>query len=223
MGATWRLVPVRRCLRQYVAHMASPTQRRTHPWTDGTWLNPPVATAADGEDLLVTAAEGNDFWRTTAYGFIRDSGHALLADLATGSAMEVSFVADLTEPYDQAGLFVRVDESHWIKAGIEVSDGEPHLVAVATRDVSDWSLAPAPGWSGEHVTVRASRSGDAIAIRARAGTGPWRLMRLAPLDPDVVATAGPLVCGPMRPDLTVRFTGWRTGPADVDVHDPGLD
>jgi len=77
------------------------------PWSAGRWLNEP-ALAEDGDDLLVTAAHGSDFWRTTSYGFVRDSGHALLGGLDLGSAVEVSFLLDYDGLYDQAGVLVRV-------------------------------------------------------------------------------------------------------------------
>ncbi|WP_258060402.1 DUF1349 domain-containing protein [Rathayibacter sp. AY1A3] len=35
---------------------------------------------------------------------------------------------------------------------------------------------------------------------------PWRLVRVAPLDPDAAASAGPFCCAPSSDDLTVRFT-----------------
>jgi uncharacterized protein len=197
--------------------VTSPTESNL-PWSGGSWLNPPAGTAVDGGDLLVTTREGSDFWRTTSYGFVRDDGHALLVLFPPGTAMEVGFVADFAEPYDQAGVFVRADAAHWIKAGVEVSDGQPQLGAVVTRDTSDWSLAPVPEWAGREVTVRASRAGDAVTVRARCEDGPWRTIRLAWLDPAAEASAGPFCCSPEHAGLTVRFTRMATGPADVSLH-----
>ena len=193
------------------------------PWSAGRWLNPPPSEAVDGEHLLVEAAEGSDLWRTTSYGFVRDSGHALLADLSVGSAAEVSFVVGYAELYDQAGVLVRVDGTAWTKAGVEISDGAPQLGAVVTRGVSDWSVAPVPEWAGREVTVRASRSGDALTIRARVEREPWRLVRVSPLDPSVAAVAGPYCCAPQRAGLRVRFTGWVTGEADAALHQADVD
>ena len=42
-----------------------PQADETIPWADGAWLNPPPAAVMD-PDLVVTAAEGSDFWRTTS-------------------------------------------------------------------------------------------------------------------------------------------------------------
>ncbi len=186
-------------------------------WSSDGWLNPPPEVRRDGADLLVLAAEGSDFWRVTSYGFVHDSGHALLADLPEGTACEVTFVADLTEQFDQAGLLVRADAEHWVKAGVELSDGVPQIGAVVTDEVSDWSVAPVPEWTGRAVTVRASRGGDALTVRARVGDEAWRLVRVAPL-PRGPLTVGLMCCAPTRAGLTVRFTDLRLVAADAALH-----
>lgn len=192
------------------------------PWNAGRWSRDPVAVRADDDAIVVEAAEGSDFWRTTQYGFVHDDGHALLAPWPTDAAVEVSFdTSTLSGLYDQAGLMLHVDAETWVKAGIEQSDGVPHLGAVVTNRMSDWSLSPVPEWAGQVVTIRASRSGvegDAITLRARAGEGEWRTIRVAPFDANA-ATAGPMVCAPTRAGLEVRFTGWGFVPADVDLHE----
>ncbi len=186
-------------------------------WDEGEWLNPPVDRRTDGGDLLVTAAEGSDLWRTTSYGFVRDSGHALLVDLPDASAVEVSFLLDYSGTFDQAGVLVRADERSWTKAGVEISDGVPQVGAVATREVSDWSVAPVPDWQGQVVTVRASRSGDALTLRARTG-GPWQLVRVVPIDAERAWRAGPYACSPSRAGLVIRFRRFAIGPADKALH-----
>ncbi|RSN56809.1 DUF1349 domain-containing protein [Actinomadura sp. WAC 06369] len=184
---------------------------------DGAWLNPPVEAAEDGRGLRVTAARGSDFWRTTSYGYDRDGGHALLAPFGPEAAVEVSFVADYDRQFDQAGLLVRIDEATWIKAGLEYCDGAMQLGAVVTAGLSDWSSAPVD-WAGREVTVRASRSGDAVTVRARAGGEPWRMIRLAPFPAGVPARAGLYCCAPERAGLTVRFTGAAFTAPDEALH-----
>lgn len=188
-------------------------------WDDGRWLHPPVRVDRTAEGhLLVEPGPETDMWRHTSYGFVHDNGPALLAPLPGGSAVEVSFLLDYTAQFDQAGVLVHVDERNWVKTGVELSDGLPQLGAVVTRELSDWSLAPVPEWTGREVTVRVSRSGDALTVRARVDDEPWRLVRLAPLPPTAAASAGPFCCSPSRAGLTVRFTGWRSGPADAALH-----
>ncbi|MGX9901202.1 DUF1349 domain-containing protein [Arthrobacter sp. SA17] len=60
------------------------------------------------------------------------------------------------------------------------------------------------------------RGGD--EVRARTDDEPWRLVRVAPLDPEAVVTAGPFCCVPSRDNLTVHFTSWRTSAADASWH-----
>jgi regulation of enolase protein 1 (concanavalin A-like superfamily) len=132
-------------------------------WSRGTWRNPPAAAVRAGDDLLVTAASGSDAWRHTSYGFVHDSAHALLTPMTVDSAMEVEFLQDLTAQFDQAGIWLHLSPTHWVKAGVELSDGLAQVGAVVTHDRSDWSVAPVPEWTGRRVTVRftAWRTGDA--------------------------------------------------------------
>lgn len=193
-----------------------------HAWDDGEWTVLPTHVEFDNGDMLVTAAKGTDAWRETAHGYITDSAHALLAPLADGEAIEVDFVADLTEQFDQAGLMLRADELHWIKAGMEYADGIFQLGAVVTRVTSDWSSSPAAEWAGREVTMNASRTGNAVVVRARVADEPFRTIRVAWIDPELDVRAGPYLAAPTRSGLTVRFTGWRTLAADSVVHPDGL-
>ena len=184
----------------------------------GAWTTPPVRVWPDGDRLMVEADEGSDAWRHTSYGFVHDDAHALLAPLSESEAVEVSFVLDFDRQFDQAGVMIRVDDATWIKAGVEVSDGSPQVGAVVTRGASDWSVAPVPDWAGREVTIRASRDGDAVTIRARSEGEDFRLVRLAPLDPHAPVQAGPFCCAPTRAGLTVRFLDVTVGEADESLH-----
>ena len=124
---------------------------------------------------MVTAEEGSDAWRTTSYAFVHDSEHALVKPFEIGTAIEVSFLCELSEQFDQAGLMVRADSTTWVKAGVEFADGAPQLGAVVTHQTSDWSVAPVPTWAGRSVTIRASRAGNALTVRARVDHEDWSL------------------------------------------------
>ena len=93
--------------------------------------------------------------------------------------------------YDQAGLMVRVDETTWIKCGIEYVDGVQHVSAVVTRDFSDWSVVPLPS-NPEAIWLRLTRTGSAIEISYALDGSRYTLLRLAYL-----AEAEPLQIGVM--------------------------
>ena len=167
--------------------------------------------------LQVTTVHESDFWRNTSYGFVHDSGHALLKDFPANSSMEVTFILDYSGQFDQAGIIVHSDSQHWIKAGVESADGFPQVGAVVTSVNSDWSLASVVHWFGKEVTVRASRTTDALTIRARCGQDD-QLIRLAPIDASLSWSAGPHCASPVSTSLDVTFTHWAYGDADVALH-----
>lgn len=194
------------------------------PWRAGEWTRPPQQVdELRGEGLCVVAAGGSDAWLDTYYGFTKDSAHALLVPAKRSAAYEVEFRAAFARRYDQAGLMIVRDARHWIKAGIEVTEGLPHAGAVVTAAAgSDWSLAPVPDWAGSTVTVRASLDRGAVIIRARSVRSPWQLLRLAPLPGGGSLRIGPYLCAPEGDGLQVTFTAFTEGPADPALH-LGLD
>jgi regulation of enolase protein 1 (concanavalin A-like superfamily) len=158
------------------------------------WLNEPREWSGDASGLTVVAEPDTDFWRTTHYGFVRDSGH-----FADTGQLALRFKGDFAAQYDQAGLMLRVDAEHWIKCGIEL-DGELWLSVVVTNGVSDWSQQPAPapdadGW----YEIRAVRDHDSVQISC--GGQP---VRLAPF-PGGPCQSGPMCAAPKGPGFTARF------------------
>lgn len=201
-------------------------KRQAVAWSEGRWTTEPVKTQHTEDGLRVEAAQGSDFWQKTLYGFQRASGHALLAPLPTDSAMEVTFeLRGFDALYDQAGLMLWGSPTQWIKAGVELNDGVPSLGAVVTDGHSDWSLAPVPEWKESVVTIRASRTRDAVIVRATASGQPWRTIRVARFAPVAEAQAGPFVCAPERAGLEVLFTRWVRAEPDPELHwlPPPLD
>jgi len=188
------------------------------PWSEGTWLHEPPEHYLEADDLHVTTALESDFWRETGYGFTHYSGHALLTDFPANSAMEVEFSAAWTHEFDQAGLLLHADDAHWVKAGVELADGDLGLGAVVTDLKSDWSVGHVSEWMDQRIRVRVSRSTDAITVRARTRDEPWRLVRLAAIDPNLSWSAGPLAASPTRAGLHVTFHSWDRLAADESLH-----
>ncbi|QJA00316.1 DUF1349 domain-containing protein [Leifsonia sp. PS1209] len=194
---------------------------RDIPWSQGNWRNPPASvTETPGGGLRVEAVKGSDAWQKTSYGFERDSEHGLLRLFELGTAVEVEFVAGMSQQFDQAGVLVRVDEEHWVKAGAEYADGVLRLSTVVTDVYSDWSTAPVPHWQDTTVTIRVSWATGAISVRAKAEGEEFELIRLAPWSPheNAVVVAGPYLCAPERAGFTAEFVKWQVGPCDSALH-----
>ena len=181
------------------------------------WLNEP-SWRTDGTQLEMEAAEGSDLWRHTGYGFVRDSGHALLQRIEPGQACEVDVLATMAEQFDQAGLLARVDESAWLKAGLERADGRLGLSTVVTDGRSDWSTGPVDEWAGAWVRIRLSVGPDRLTVRARPEGGEWRLVRLAAFDPSRTIRVGPYCCAPSRAGYVARFRDLSITSADSSLH-----
>ena len=194
---------------------------RTIDWATLTWLNEPPRAALENDELVVTTGRETDFWRTTSYDFVHDDGHFLGLPLEGDAAVEVTFRCDFEAAFDQAGLMLRADAEHWIKTGVELSDGIFYAGAVVTVGRSDWSVSPLPdAVRGQWLTFRASRAGDAVTIRYRVGDeAGWRFLRLAYFPPELAVSAGPMCCSPTRAGLSVRFRPARVGPPDASLHE----
>jgi|GEM_PF-7134692 len=63
------------------------------PWSAGRWTHEPLSVRELGDSLIVHAAPMSDAWRTSSYGFIHESEHALVRPVSSGVSIEVSFEA----------------------------------------------------------------------------------------------------------------------------------
>lgn len=170
---------------------------------DWQWLNEPASWSDEG-GLTITAEPDTDFWRTTHYGYDRDTGHVLGVPLTGDFCLLAAFTADYAAQYDQAGIALRVDERNWIKAGVELVDDEFQISTVVTRDFSDWSVVPAGPIT--RVTISAAREGDAVTVRYGLGDDePTTMLRLAYFPPEVAVLAGVMVAAPTGPGFAARF------------------
>lgn len=179
-------------------------------FTDWTWLNPPTRWAPHGDRLDVTTDTDTDFWVTTHYGFVRDTGHALLRPASARFRLRVTFEGDYREQYDQAGLLLRLDENNWIKTGVEYVDGHQQISAVVTREVSDWNVAPLERISPTvtPVTLEMRRENDTVTVHyGTGGAAPETMLRLAYFPPGPGARAGVMCASPDGKGFTARFSG----------------
>ncbi|KAB7771927.1 DUF1349 domain-containing protein [Xanthomonas maliensis] len=188
-------------------------------WADGQWLNRPTQTRIDDDVLDVVTDRNTDFWRTTHYGFVRDSGHFLGFTSGECFSAQVRIRAQYAALYDQAGLMVRVDQARWVKAGIELSDGHAMLSSVLTNGLSDWATGlyqgdPSDFW------MRATVAGGVLRLQVSADGQHWPLVRLCSFPHAASYQVGPMCCTPERAGLQVRFSHWRLGPPlGKDLHD----
>ncbi|WP_234684621.1 DUF1349 domain-containing protein [Bradyrhizobium monzae] len=186
---------------------------------DGVWLNEPTRWTAQGDSLEIVTDKATDFWQKTHYGFCRDSGHFLGFRTAEAFTAELRIQCNYQELYDQAGIMVRIDAEHWIKAGIEFSDGRAMLSSVLTNGQSDWATAPYAHDAGDF-RMRVTVAGGVLRLQTSVDGKSWPLVRLAPFPEAQSYRVGPMACTPERKGLPVKFTGFSLKPPlGKDLHD----
>jgi uncharacterized protein len=182
------------------------------------WLNEPPVWEAEEERLRVVTGPNTDFWRVTHYGFVRDNGHFYYDRRAGDFTVQARIDGKYEALYDQAGIMIRADSANWIKAGIEYTDGSPHLSAVVTRAFSDWSLLPldfaGPVW------LRLTKLGTAIRIQYSPDGASFLMLRLAYFPPSNDMMVGLMCCSPEREGFTIEFSEFAiTGPIAKGLHE----
>lgn len=185
--------------------------------TDARWHNEPPQWSFD-EGLSITTGERTDFWQATWYGFQRDGGHFLGKSVEGDFSAELSFSGEYQHLYDQAGLMLRIDATHWIKAGIEHSDGLTNFSVVVTRERSDWSVIPVPIISGRQI-IRVTRIGSSVLVHFLSSDDHWQLMRVCNFPASPCINVGPMACSPERAGFQCKFhTLHINEPVDNPLH-----
>jgi regulation of enolase protein 1 (concanavalin A-like superfamily) len=183
------------------------------------WLNEPAEWAAEADQLTVVTNRGTDFWRETHYGFTRDSGHFFGREMEGGFTATLRVRARYESLYDQAGIMVRRDGETWIKAGIELSDGEALLGSVLTLGRSDWATGPYRGDASD-IWLRVTVNGGVLRLQASSDGLQWPLVRLCPFPAAPRYLVGPMCCTPERAGLKVVFSDFiLTPPTGKALHD----
>jgi regulation of enolase protein 1 (concanavalin A-like superfamily) len=184
------------------------------------WLNQPLQYRFDGAILKVVTGNKTDFWRETFYGFWRDSGHFLYKSINGDFTAQVFVKGEFDSLYDQAGLMIRLSETHWIKAGIEFTDGRLYFSVVVTNDVSDWSLVSIPT-DENGIGIRLTRHREAIRVQyLDASDQLWKPVRLAYFPPSEAVDVGLMCCSPEREGFEVTFRDFLIGPPIArELHD----
>lgn len=178
---------------------------------DGRWHHPPPTWDEDDGTLTVTTGPKTDFWRTTHYGFVRDNGHFFGREMTGDFLAEVKVTGAYRDLYDQAGLMIRVDETTWLKCGIELVDGVQQASVVVTRDFSDWSVVPLPA-NPPAVWLRLTRTGGDVEVHLSVDGQRFDLLRVAHLSPQPTVRVGPMCASPEGEGFSVTFEGFAVRP-----------
>lgn len=175
------------------------------------WLNEPAAFSDEGGRITVRAQPQTDFWRVTHDGGVRDSGHFYYRPVSGDFTAAVRFSAAYRDLYDQAGLMLRVDEAHWIKCGVEFTDGRQNASVVVTREFSDWSIVPLAD-SPETFWLRVEREGVTCSVYYSLDGAGYQMLRQAYFTDRPSVDVGLMVCSPTGEGVTAVFEDFTLTP-----------
>lgn len=182
-------------------------------------MNEPAHFTIGDDALHVTTDARTDFWRETAYGYSRDSGHFYGVETGDAFTAQLRVRARFEQLYDQAGIMVRLDAEHWLKAGLEFTDGATVLSSVLTDSRSDWATGVYTGDPSDF-WMRVSVANGVLRLQVSTDGEQWPLVRLCPFPVADHYLVGPMCCTPERSGLEVTFTDWSlTGHLSKDLHD----
>ena len=112
---------------------------------------------------------------------------------------------------------IRSDAAHWIKTGVEYTDGLPHFSAVVTRDfrlVGSTIQSTGPVW------FRLTKLGAAIRIQYSTDGESFRMLRLAYFPESTHTQVGVMCCSPEREGFEAQFSDLRIGePIRTSLHE----
>ena len=171
------------------------------------WLNEPAKWSVDGSEVFADADPNTDFWSITDYGYVRDNGHVYGETLNSEFTLTVRIEAEYVAQYDQAGAVVRIDESHWIKTGVELFEGKLRFSTVVTIGHSNWMIADLP--EGLKVlNLALERRADAVHISYSTDENPLQFASVAYLEPGASAFAGIMCACPQGEGFSVHFSDY---------------
>jgi regulation of enolase protein 1 (concanavalin A-like superfamily) len=170
------------------------------------WLIEPQAwSVPDDASLVVTAGPQTD-WFVDPQGSTEPtlSAPALLGRVSGDFLLSASVTVDFAATYDAGVLVVHASDRLWAKLCFEYSpDGEPMVVSVVTRDVSDDCNSFVV--DGSTVWLRIARLGRALAFHASTDGSRWNLVRHFALDLDDEPSLGFLAQSPTGEGCTATF------------------
>jgi regulation of enolase protein 1 (concanavalin A-like superfamily) len=161
---------------------------------------------APGGELTIEAGAQTD-WFIDPEG-VREprlDAPALLAGTSGDFILSARVQVDFSASFDAGVLALYGDDRTWAKLCFEYSpDGEPMVVSVVTRGVSDDCNSTVV--DGRDVWLRVARCGPAVAFHASVDGERWSFVRHFALDAPADLAAGFLAQSPTGDGCAVSFT-----------------
>lgn len=175
------------------------------------WFNEPEKWEISAGKLKVFTTPQSDYWRVSHYGFTVDDAPFYYTTYGGEFEAKVKISGDYKARFDQAGLMLRIDHNHYIKAGIEYVDGKFNLSTVVTHEKSDWSIIPLAD-PIPFIWIKAVRRLDAVEIFYSFDDKEYIMMRNAPLQDNIPVMIGMMSASPDGTGFNAEFESFKVKP-----------
>jgi len=168
------------------------------------WLNPARDWRVEERSLELDAGPASDLFTDPAGGEPLANAPALVGAARGDFLLSARVHVEFASTFDAGVLLLRRDERNWAKLCFELSpQGEPTVVSVVTREVSDDCNSFTV--EGAEVWLRIARLGDCFAFHASTDATFWRLVRYFALEGEDELSIGFLAQSPTGEGCRVRF------------------
>lgn len=171
------------------------------------WLNEPKQWTEQGDVVKLNADQNTDFWRLTHDGLVRNNGHFYYQEIEEDFICEVTLEGSYHGLYDHAGLMLRLDDTTWLKCGVEFVDGIQQASVVVTRDFSDWSVVTMND-NPKSIRLRLERDKGTVTTSYALENEDYTMLRQSYLTEAYALQMGMMCAAPKGEGFPVTFRGF---------------
>lgn len=172
------------------------------------WFNEPQSYQIKENEITINVPPHCDYWRISHYGFTVDDAPFYYSTYGGEFEAKVKISGEYKTRFDQAGLMIRIDKEHYLKAGIEFVDGKYNLSCVVTHKTSDWSVITLDK-PVSYVWIKAVRRLDAIEVFYSFDDKNYILMRNCWMQDNTPVQVGMAVACPDGEGFKAKFESFQ--------------
>ena len=173
------------------------------------WVREPKQYTVTDEKIEIVTEPYTDLWQRTYYHFRNDNAPVLQMETEEKFfSFTVKTDFDSVGRFDQCGVAVYLDSDNWLKASVEVENGQfQHLGCVVTNNgYSDWSTQEIAA-DVKTMWYRLSRREDDYCVECSMDGQRWQQLRVCHLwQGGGTVRFGIYACSPENSSFQAAFT-----------------
>ncbi|CAL5970861.1 Conserved_hypothetical protein [Hexamita inflata] len=172
-----------------------------------SFINEPKSHAVTSTSVTIKTEPKTDYFNKTYFNMEMSNAPAYVMSVKNDFTYTVRTHQRFSAPYDQAQLFMFVDNNNWVKAGLEGGPEFQQIGAVVTQfGYSDWSTFDYDP-KCDSVTIRAHRKGNDFKIEFKTEQmKEWIALRIFHMhNATEEIKIGVMACSPFAGSFEAKF------------------